>query len=134
MSTKKKILIGVVVVVLLLGVGGVIAFMSSGKERKLASQFVADLSSGNTSAAYGQFSSALKDVQSQEVFESQVSTLELDSSCKLKTTGVTKSASSSDGKQTTVDGKVECGNDKTFKTAKFIYDANSQLYGYSIKP
>jgi hypothetical protein len=134
MSTKKKILIGVVVFVLLLGIGGLVAFMGSSKERKLASQFVADLSQGNVSAAYGQFSPKLKDVQSQDIFESQVATLELDSSCKLKTTGVTASSSTDDGKQTTVDGKVECGNDKTFNTAKFIYDANSQLYGYSIKP
>jgi hypothetical protein len=127
----KKVLVGVLVIVALLVAGGLFAFFSSGTERKLATQFVADISSGNTSKAYGLFSPELKKVQSQDAFETQIKTLNLDSGCKLNVSGVQAGASTGSGSQTTVNGKVNCA-DKSYDIAEFIFDGNDQLYGYSI--
>ncbi len=69
-------------------VAGLVAYLTTGKERDLASQFVSDVANSRYSSAYDQFSLELKEVQDQDTFESQLATLSLDTSCKLTVSGV----------------------------------------------
>ena len=132
MSTKRKILIGVLALItLLIGVFAVM-FAMSGKERELASTFVTDLAKNDTTKAYDLFSRALKKVQSQETFEAQVATLGLDPSCELEITGIEGKASTESRGLTVVSGKVVC-DDKTIPNAEFTFDSREKLYGYTIK-
>ncbi len=133
MSVKKKILIGVGIFVGFFAVVALVIFLTTGKERSLASQFVSDISSNKISSAYSQFSSELKEVQNQSTFESQIITLDLDSSCALQISGLKSSNSTDFGTVKTVTGKIKCAN-KELDTAEFIYDGESNLVGYSIKP
>ncbi|MCA9330080.1 hypothetical protein KDA11_05500 [Candidatus Saccharibacteria bacterium] len=134
MSKTKKIVLVVIGVLLLLIVGGGLsAYLSTSKERKLASTFVSDLASGNNSSAYAQFSSALQQAQDEATFNSQVATLQLDSSCRLQISGMETSSSTDTGTVKTVTGSVKCSS-KTLTNAKFVYDGNQKLNGYQINP
>lgn len=126
MSTKKKVLIGVGIFIALLVAGAITAVLMTGGDRKNAEQFVVDISAGDTSSAYQQFSDALKNVQDFDTFESQVATLSLDTSCKLSVTGV--EASTSNGN--TITGYIKC-SDKQYD-AEFNY-TDGKLLGYSMQ-
>lgn len=132
-SAKKIILYVIGGIVVFIGAIILIAFLTTGKERDLASQFVNDISSGNTTAAYDQFSDALKNVQDKATFEAQVATLQLDDSCTLEISGMESSTSTDAGTQKKVTGKVVCDS-KTLSTANFTYDGDSKLYGYQLQP
>jgi len=132
MSTKKKILIGVGIFIGLIAVVVVAVFMTTGKERDLATKFVGDISVGKTSEAYSQYSADLKEVQDQATFESQVATLELDSSCELQISGLESSTSTDYGNIKKISGSVKC-DDKTVDDAYFVYNGDGELLEFSIK-
>lgn len=127
----KIVLIVLACIVVLGGIIVAVLLLTTGGDRQKAADFVSSISSGDTATAYGQFSPALKEVQSESVFASQIATLGLDDSCELKVSGVESSASTSNGSQVVVDGSVEC-EDKTFETATFTYRSEG-LYAYSIR-
>lgn len=133
MSTKKKVLIGIGAFLGFILVVILVVFLTTGKERSLAEQFVTDISNGRTSDAYSQYSDALKKVQDQSTFEDQVSTLDLDSSCKLQISGVESSTSTTSGTIKSVSGTIKCDS-KTLNTAEFKYNGDSKLIGFEIKP
>lgn len=126
MSTKKKVLIGVSIFVVLVIAGAVAAIFLTGGDRKQAEQFVSEISSGDTSTAYNQFADALKQVQDYDTFQSQVTSLALDSSCKLSVSGVEASTSSGN----TISGTVKC--DSKEYAGSFTYE-NGKLMAYSIE-
>ena len=132
-AIKKKILIGIVVVILLIAAVVAITFKNSGDERAQATEFVTEIASGDTKKAYGQFSNGLKDVQSQAEFESQVSSLGLDKTCKLNITGFESNVSTDKSSETSIKGKIECSG-KTLNSAQFTYTSDNQLNGYRIRP
>ncbi|MGB3023633.1 MAG: hypothetical protein WBB39_02390 [Candidatus Saccharimonadales bacterium] len=132
MSTKKKIVIGIGVFLGLVVVAGLVAYLTTGKERDLASQFVSDVANSRYSSAYDQFSLELKEVQDQDTFESQLATLSLDTSCKLTVSGVSNTTGTSGAKKT-VTGSVKC-DDKSLDTAEFAYNGDSKLVSYRLRP
>jgi hypothetical protein len=125
------------------GVWGVFVFLGillvvltslvTSSERGLASQFVTDISAGNTSQAYSQFSNELKNVQTESDFDSQISSLNLDESCKFKYSGVEISSRTSSGTNAIVSGSVKCDG-LTYSTTKFVYNKDKLLVEYQIKP
>lgn len=133
MSVKKKILIGAGIFVGVLVAVVLVLFLTTGKERSLASQFVADISSNKVSNAYSQFSSELKQVQDQSTFESQITTLDLNSSCALQISGLENSSSTDFGTIKIITGTIKCDS-KELSTASFKYNGESKLVGYSIEP
>lgn len=133
MTLSKKLLIAAGIIIGFLVVVALIVIFTTTKERDLATKFVNDISTGNTNAAYSQFSNDLKKVQDQPTFEKQIASLKLDSSCKLQISGLETNASTDAGVTKTITGSIKC-NSKTLETAEITYGENTQIFGYSIQP
>ncbi len=129
----KILLIILGVFVALIAAVVIVVMVTTGAEKQKATDFVKAISTGETSTAYAQFSPALKDVQTQAVFESSIAALKLNDSCKLDVTSLSSETSTATGTQKVVKGTIKCDS-KTFNTAEFTYNGESLLYGYSIKP
>lgn len=132
MSLGKKVLIGVGAIVGLLVVVIIAVVSTTGKERDLATEFVADISNNRIGEAYSQYSDALKDVQDQETLAAQVDTLKLDSSCKLEISGLESGTSTDFGTVKKITGKVKCDS-KTIDSAEFTYNGDGKLVGFGIE-
>lgn len=133
MSTKKKILIGLGIFTGLLLITAIAVYLSTSKERTLATQFVSAISNGQMSSAYSQYSDALKEVQDETTFETQIRTLQLDTSCKLEISSIGSATSTSSGASKTISGTVKCDT-RTLNTAEFTYNSDGKLIQFEIKP
>lgn len=132
---KKLILTVIGAILVLIAAAGLWAYFGTNQAATQAEEFVEDVVSGNYDEAYGQFSPALKKVQSREQFESQAETVGFDESCELKVEGREVSKSTETGDRQVIEGQVEC--DEESFDAKFTYvDVNSELklISYFIQP
>lgn len=134
-----KILIIVVSVGLIAGIGGIIAANAVLKNNdKEVQGFLSSIYSSNYSDAYNYFSSQLKEVQSQDIFESQVATLKtagVDSTCAAHWTTNSVSSSTDTGNTKELSGTLDCDKgsfNSSFKLVK--QDGSYKLYSYSIQP
>ncbi len=136
---RAKILIIVASIVLVCGIGGIIvAAVVLKNNDKEVQGFLSSIYASNNSAAYDYFSPELKQVQSRDVFESQLQPAKaagLDSSCSTEWTTNSVASSTDSGNTKEVGGTLKCDKASFDANFKLVKRGDSyKLYSYSIQP
>lgn len=133
-SKKKLTMIIVAVFVVLITIGGIVAFTSTSKSVKTANEFTAALTTKDFDTAYNFFSPELKQEQTLEQFKGIFEPAPFDSSCVLKIQTREASTSTSTGSSKKLTGSIQCGNTSYPTELTFITSNGSEkLLSYSVK-
>ena len=138
-SKRLRVFVIVALVFLVVGIGTYFVMSSLLEDNdKEVQSFLSAIYEEDYSAAYNHFSVQLQDVQSQEVFETQIHSLEaagVNSSCTTDWTTNVISASTDSGSTKEISGDLNCG-DSTF-SADFglVKQGDSyKMFSYAIQP